>query len=237
MTNGLGSVGAVWETGKGGFTGQLLQGYRQFDGGALTDLQEKAKGGKKLLDGGTVVNARSDGIVAWGRWTDGKSDVKDDGDKGDKGKGDVTMLHYFTFAGTPALPIVKAFASFGSTAPTITSNGRVVAVGQENAATGTLNITFPTASSGFATYKLAVPVAGQTFSLTGTAAQTGGFGFAGGSVISSNGSACAPRCAGSLASGNAVQGLVGGTGNSRAGINYGFTSGLGNVAGAIVFKP
>ncbi|MDB5848312.1 MAG: hypothetical protein JWP29_2064, partial [Rhodoferax sp.] len=114
---------------------------------------------------------------------------------------------------------------------------QLVSTGIENAAAGTLQVTFPTIAAGVATFQLTVPVSGQTFSLNGTALQTNIYGFAGPALITSTGSGCASLCTGALDAGNAVRGMVGGTGSSRAGLVYGFNSGLGTVSGAMVFKP
>ena len=236
MRSGNGTVTAVTSDDKGKVGALQATGYRTFAGLGLTQVQEAQDSGKKLLDKGTPVQAHSDGNVAWGRWTSGKHSADDA--NGLKGDGDVDALHYFTFAGTPTLPVLKTFASFASTATTVTSNkGVLLATGAENAASGTLTVTFPGPLGGFASYNLAVPVSGQTFTLSGTALQSNVYGFAGGATIASNGNGCAAGCAGVLANGTAVQGMVGGSSSGRAGLVYGFSSGLGNVTGAMVFKP
>ena len=218
---------------KGETQGGAVLGYRQYTGSALVGLTEKADDkGKQFLEKPTLAEAHSDGSIAWGRWTDGK------GDSPGVAKGELTSVHYFTFAGTPTLPVLKSFTSFGSTATTVTAaKGQLVGIGGENAASGTLQVTFASVVGGFASYNLSVPVSGQTFSLTGTALQTGTYGFAGPALITSTGSGCASLCTGALGGGNAVRGMVGGTGSSRAGLVYGFNSNLGTVSGAMVFKP
>ena len=80
------------------------------------------------------------------------------------------------------------------------------------------------------------PVAGQTFSLTGQAAQISTFGFAGVSDIRSTGTGCNGGCAGSLGNNISVRGLVGGSASNRVGVTYGFDSRIGNVSGVIVFR-
>lgn len=229
---------AVSSDREGGTQAVAVSGYRTFAGSALAEVRERDGSGKRLLHAGTPVQAHSDGNVAWGRWTDGRYRAGSDDDDDDNGKGRTRALHYFTFAGTPTLPVVRSFSSFGATAPTVTSaRGQLVATGTENAATGSLRVTFPGATGGFATFNLSVPVADQTFSLSGTAAQTGTFGFAGGAAIRSTGNGCSAGCTGALGNGAAVRGMVGGAGSSRAGLLYGFNSGLGTVTGAVVFKP
>lgn len=243
MRAGPGTVMAVSADRDGSTQAVSVTGHRTYAGSALSEVRERDGAGKKLLHKGTAVQAHSDGNVAWGRWTDGRyntgpgpDDDDDDGPGG--GKGHTRALHYFTFAGTPTLPVLRSFDAFASTAPTVTSaRGQLVATGSENAATGSLRVTFPGATGGFATFSLSVPVADQTFSLSGTAAQTGGFGFAGAARISSTGSGCATGCTGALGNGAAVRGMVGGANSARAGLLYGFHSGLGTVTGAVVFKP
>jgi hypothetical protein len=237
MPSGQGTVVIVSTNKDGDTSGAVTTGYRTFTGSGLVEVRERDDSGKKLLEKGDVAAAHSDGSIAWGRWTDGKRDIDNDDDD-DDAKGDLRTLHYFSFAGTPTLPVLKSFASFGSTATTLTSaRGQLLGTGAENAAGGTLQVTFPGSAGGFATFRLQVPIADQTFSLAGTAQQTGTYGFAGPAQITSSGSGCASRCTGALGSGNAVRGMVGGTGSSRAGLVYGFNSGLGTVSGAMVFKP
>ncbi|KQP15082.1 hypothetical protein ASF43_13685 [Pseudorhodoferax sp. Leaf267] len=239
LPSSAGTVMAVSSDRDGSTQVVSATGQRTFDGTALTEVRERAGSGKKLLKDGAAVQTHSDGRIAWGRWTDGKHDVKgseDDDDEG--GKGRARALHYFTFAGTPSLPVLKNFQSFASTATTITSRqGQVLVTGAENAASGSLRVTFPGPIGGFATFNLTVPVPDQTYTLTGTAAQTGSFGFAGGALITSTGAGCAATCTGALGNGVAVRGMVGDTGSARAGLLYGFRNNLGVVSGAIVFKP
>ncbi len=244
MPSGTGTVMAVSNDRDGATQALTIVGHRTFTGTTLKEVREREGSGKKLLHDGKATQTHSDGNIAWGRWTDGKHNIgpndddDDDDDDDGNGKGRTRALHYFTFAGTPTLPVVKTFNSFGSTATTVTSSrGQSLATGAENAAAGSLRVTFPGTSGGFATFALTVPVSNQTFSLTGTAQQTGTFGFAGAASITSTGTGCASRCAGALGNGAAVRGLVGGAASSRAGLLYGFTSNLGVVTGAMVFKP
>lgn len=207
-------------------------GTRTFDGaGKLSEFRADGPGSNKFKDGAPS-EFGYDGVVTWGRWMNGKSDM-------DLLKGDLEVMHYFAFTGTPSIPVVKAYASFASTAPVLTSSsGNVLAVGATNSATGTLNVNFTGPAGGTATYALQVPISGNTFSLTGTATQSGTYGFVGRGVVSSSllSLGCLITCSGALPGGNSVQGAVGGTGNTRAGIDYGFNSLAGKVTGAIVFK-
>lgn len=226
---------------KGELGSGLTEGTRTFDrqsGLSALDVLDpqkgpKGNGGKKILEKGVAVDPGADGIVAWGRWIDGDAKLND---SSGSGKGKVATLHYFAFAGQPALPVIASFSSFASTAPTIASGGKLVAKGEVNSASGTVNAAFLTIIGGSATYSLVVPVPGQTFSLTGRAVQISKFGFAGISDIRSTGTACDAGCPGTLGHGVSVNGLIGGSAGNRIGVTYGFDSRLGNVSGVIVFK-
>lgn len=200
--------------------------------GGLAELDQTGKG-KPLFMKGTAIDTGADGIIAWGRWVDGQSKVND---ASGNGKGNIASLQYFAYQASPTQAVAASFGSFASTAATVTNAGTLVATGTSNGSYGTLNINFPAASGGVATYGLTVPVAGQTFTLAGIGVQTSPYGFAGVSLISSTGSACALACTGSLGNNVSVIGLVGGAQGNRAGVTYGFNSGLGNVSGVIVFK-
>lgn len=135
--------------------------------------------------------------------------------------------------------IVRGYTSFASTAPVATSGGYVSATGVPNSVTGTLNVNFSnvSGSGGTLSYVLNVPISGQTFTINGAAQQYSGAGFLGtSSTIASSGSGCMYSCTGIIPYGDAIQGFFTGNAGQRAGANYGFSSGLGNVSGAIVFK-
>ena len=225
---------------KGALGSGLTEGTRTFDAAAglsaldvLGTQNDKGNGGKKILEKGTAIEPGADGIVAWGRWIDGEAKLND---AAGNGKGKIATLHYFAFAGQPSLPVIASFNSFASTAPTIASGGKLVAKGEMNSASGSVNAVFLTVIGGSATYSLSVPVPGQTFSLTGRAVQISKFGFAGISDIRSTGTGCDGGCLGTLGNGVSVNGLIGGTAGNRIGVTYGFDSRLGNVSGVIVFK-
>ena len=239
----------MWSTDKGELGSGLTAGTRTFDtNGGLVELDAPGKG-KKLFDKGVTADPGADGIVAWGRWTSGESKVTSASDQGGnstgqnqgnnnggQGKGKTVTLHYFAFAGQPQATVIGSFSSFASTAPTVASGGTMVAVGEVNAARGAVNVAFLTATGGSAAYSLVVPVAGQSFSLTGQAVQVSTFGFSGVSDIRSTGTGCDGGCTGTLGNNVSVIGLVGGTAGNRAGLTYGFDSRIGNVSGVIVFK-
>ena len=178
----------------------------------------------------------ADGIIAWGRWTGG--------DRGSPPAALLTMNYVAALSASgvnaTATPgIVRGYASFASTAPIVTSGGTILATGASNSVTGTLNVNFANWASGGGTltYLLNIPVSGQTFSINGSAAQLGtSTSFLGtASSITSTGTGCATACGGNIPFGDAIQGIITGAGATRAGANYGFTSGIGQVTGAIVF--
>ncbi|MDB5847594.1 MAG: hypothetical protein JWP29_1346, partial [Rhodoferax sp.] len=106
-------------------------GYATYTGNALTELREQQGSGKKLLRDGVAVDTHADGGIAWGRWTEGQHKSSTDDDAEDpSGNGSTRALHYFSFAGTPTLPVLTSFTSFGSTATTVTSaQGQLVSTG------------------------------------------------------------------------------------------------------------
>lgn len=238
LPNGKVTIGLAWSTDKGDVASGLTEGTATFEAqGGLVQL-DNATSGKKMFEKGKVTDAGADGVIAWGRWTGGDSKIK--GAKGEGkdavGDGKVTTLHYFATVSTPTGPTSGLFASFASTSPTLQSDGKLVATGTVNSATGSFSASLNLQMNGGASYSLTVPVPGQTFSLAGVASQTSASGFSGVSIISSTGSGCAGGCTGSLGNNVSVIGQVAGTQGTQAGIVYGFDSRIGNISGVIVFK-
>lgn len=91
-------------------------------------------------------------------------------------------------------------------------------------------------TNGSASYRIAVPVSGQTFTLASQSTSVVGYYFYGNSSITSSGNGCRNTCNGTLYNNYSVIGIVGGPNGNRLGLNYGFSSVLGNVSGVIVFK-
>jgi hypothetical protein len=179
---------------------------------------------------GTVAESGADGVIAWGRWSAGLY-----------GGSPLTAMHYIAGSASAAatVPIVRAYSSFASTAPTLVStSGVVLATGTTNSVTGSLNVNFTGSTGGTLTYSLSVPIAGQTFSVNGSASQYSTTAFLGASsTITSTGSGCSSTCSGIVPYADAFQGIFTGSGGSRAGGTYAFSTSLGgNVSGAIVFK-
>lgn len=228
LASGPGGL-ATTATAGGAFGGGLFGGTVTFaPSGALTRFDDCCTPGNNLS--GVAAEFGADGIIAWGRWSSGL-----------RGATPLAAMSYV--ANIPAhsvtaTSIVRAYTSFASTAPVVTSGGAVVATGTPNSVTGTLSVNFPSMTGGGSLgYSLSVPVAAQTFSVNGSASQFSGVGFLGtSSTITSSGGACTPSCSGIIPFGNAIQGFFTGSAAERAGANYGFASGIGQVSGAVVFK-
>jgi hypothetical protein len=227
----------VWSNEKGEVASGLMAATATTNAqGGVLELEDPSTG-KTIIEKGTPTDVGVDGALAWGRWIGGKSKDHDASGNGNGvGNGNLATLHYFTASSTPTGPTAGLFTSFASTSPTVQSNGNLVATGTVNSAGGTFTAALILQNTGTATYSLTVPVAGQTFSLTGVATQTTLTTFAGVSLITSTGSACLGGCTGSLGNNVSVIGQIAGTQGSQAGVIYGFDSRLGNVSGVIVFK-
>jgi hypothetical protein len=238
LPNGAGGLAVASLTSTGGFSAGLLGVTLTFAAsGALTQSIDCCTAFNNYA-AGVSTDFGADGIIAWGRWSGGNG----------QGGASLTTMNYIAVVnanGVNAVTtpnIVRAYTSFASTAPTVTSGGSILHTGTPNSVTGSLNVNFPNWSSGGGTltYSLNIPIptAGQTFTITGTATQLGtGASFLGASsTISSTGTGCSTACAGIIPFGNAIQGTITGTSAQRAGANYGFTSTIGKVSGAVVFK-
>jgi hypothetical protein len=232
------TAGLVWSTTRASSVSGLMGATASFDAkGGLLELEDSSTG-KKIIEKGTPTDSGVNGAIAWGRWTGGQSKVAGAGGNGNGvGNGNLATLHYFTVASTtPTGPTAGLFTSFASTSPTVQSNGNLVATGTVNSASGTFTAALVLQNTGTAAYSLTVPVAGQTFSLTGVATQTTLTTFSGVSLITSTGTACLSGCTGSLGNNISVIGQIAGSQGTQAGVVYGFDSRLGNVSGVIVFK-
>jgi FecR protein len=232
LASNSGGLLVAFSTGNG-FNAGLPSGTLAFDAaGRLLSYTDCCGSSGYNTTAANVAEFNADGIIAWGRWSAGNQTLYNN-----------IPLNQLTYvAGAPgaAVPISGSFTVFGSTAPTaINANtGAVVATGASNSVTGNMSINFPGATGGSLTYNLAVPISGQTFNINGTAGQFSTTGFLGtGSSISSTGGGCANTCAGAIPYGDAIQGAVFGSGNTRIGAQYGFTSGIGTVSGAVVLRP
>jgi hypothetical protein len=229
LANGGGGFATASVTTGGSFSAGLLGGTMTFAGGALTQSIDCCTPANNYT-GGVSSEFGADGIIAWGRWTSGV---------GQNGQPLATMNYVAVLAANnvTAGSIVRGYAAFASTAPTVTSGGSIVATGTPNTVSGSLTVNFANLTGGGSlSYALSIPVASQTFSIVGNAAQYSGTGFLGtSSTITSTGAGCTPSCTGSIPYGDAIQGVFTGASAQRAGANYGFSSQLGKVSGAVVF--
>jgi len=231
LANGSGGMAVAAVSTSGTFGAGLLGGTLTFgSNGALTQSIDCCTSSNNFT-AGVSSDFGADGIISWGRWTSGV---------GLNGQPLLTMSYIGILSANAvtAPNIIRGYASFASTAPVVTSGGTIVAVGATNSVTGSLNVNFSNLSSGGSlTYALSIPVAGQTFNINGSASQYSGTGFLGSSsTITSTGAGCTPSCSGNIPFGNAIQGAFTGAAAQRAGANYGFSSQIGQVSGAIVFK-
>ncbi|BBO19726.1 MAG: hypothetical protein HKUEN07_35510 [Rhodocyclaceae bacterium] len=231
FASGLGTLAAAYtKLSYSGLDAGILGGTINF--GASSELASFADccGGPSFTSG-TLAESGTDGLIAWGRWASGNV----------SGNPLASMAYAAGFSGNAVVvpSIVRGYTSFASTAPVATSGGYVSATGAPNSVTGTLNVNFSnvSGSGGTLSYVLNVPISGQTFTINGAAQQYSSAGFLGtSSTITSSGSGCMSSCTGIIPYGDAIQGFFTGNAGQRAGANYGFTSSLGNVSGAIVFK-
>jgi len=230
------TLGVVWSTDKGDVASGLTQAKARFDPQGGLMAADNPSTDKPMFEKAKLAEVDSNGVIGWGRWVDGESKVKGTSNGKGVGNGHVATLHYFAIAATPTGPVNGSFSSFASTAPTVQSDGKLVATGTVNGASGTFNASLQLQLGGKASYSLTVPVAGQTFSLVGVATQTSSSGFSGVSLISSTGAGCQGGCTGSLGNNISVIGQIAGASGTQAGVLYGFDSRIGNVSGVIIFK-
>lgn len=234
LASGAGGMAMATEPAGGGpFSAGILGGTHTFNAqGVLTEFRDGSTAANDFTSG-VSSDFGADGIIAWGRWTSGN--------RGSPPVPQLTMSYAANLSANAvtATSIVRGYAAFASTAPTVTSNGVIVATGTPNSVTGTMNVNFPsrTGTTGSLTYVLNVPVSGQTFTINGSATQYSGTAFLGTrSTITSTGAGCTPSCTANIPWGDAIQGFFTGANAERAGANYGFTSQPGQVSGAVVFR-
>lgn len=230
LVDGIYSAGMVWRPmSSGQYVGGLWGGQAlTFDPpGALLGLANS--GLLQLETSEAPAEFGADGVVAWGRWASGTATSW--------GIMQVTapMLatNYIAGVQSPSQEVLHAsYSAFASIAPTaITgSTANSVAVGVSNSVTGTVSV-----SNGTVTVALEnIAVSGRTFALTASAGLYAATGLlAGGQVMSSDGGC---PCSARAMSAGAAQGWFFGANGERAGLNFAFSSALGDVSGAVVFK-
>jgi hypothetical protein len=166
---------------------------------------------------------RADGIVAWGRWSSGTSTAG--------GPSTIAAFSYIIGTQTPSASNIQAtYTAFASTAPTAWSASATV--GTSDQVTGTV-----TYSSGTVSYSLSnISVGGQTFSITGSSGLYATTGFLADGAVTSGAGACDAGCGGNITNAPMVQGWFYGANGERVALNYGFTTSIGTVSGAVVLK-
>lgn len=168
-----------------------------------------------------IAELGADGVVGWGRWTTGNSTMG--------GSTSISQLHYIVGTQTPSDTNIKAsYTAFASTAPV--AMGTSTVLGSTNKVTGT--VTF---NAGTVTYSLAnIAVGGDTFSISGSSGLYATTGFLADGAVTST--ACDGGCVGNVTNAPMVHGWFIGASGERAALEYGFTSPLGTVSGAVVLK-
>ncbi len=238
LTGTANGMGAAYNTPSTLFAAGLLGGTLTFDaeGRLLEFIDGNISSPGYRTIAASVSDFGSDGIIAWGRWNGGNTTFYG----GSSETGSVNHLTYVTGNTGAAVPIVGSFTVFGSTAPAVIDpvSGGVSVLGVSNSVTGNMAINFPGATGGTLAYYLSIPLSGQVFSVSGSATQFGGTSFLGtSSGITSTGTACSTSCTGIIPYGDAIQGAIFGAGNTRIGAQYGFSSDIGKVTGAVVLHP
>jgi hypothetical protein len=241
LASGLGGM-PIFAQGSYGIGAGLAGVSMVFDAnGVLTSWRDSTNvtSGADLI---TNAESFADGIIAWGRWSNGTAT----GSLGSSTGNPLGVFHYtanLSATSTPALVLSSlsgTYTAFGSTAPTISdSSGVVIQSGSPNSVVGSLNVNF---AGGTVGYNLSIPLPSQTFTMSGTAnfvtaPPTNDSRFLGGGSITSTGSACSSTCVGVIPYGPDIAGTISGLNGERAGAVYGFSSNLGKVSGAVVFKP
>jgi hypothetical protein len=224
LVTGTYAAGAVWGPAQNGsppnYPGGLWGGQTcTFDTtGALLQISNSSW---TLSTTGPIAELGADGIVGWGRWATGNSTMG--------GTTAIKQLHYIVGAQAPAETNIKAsYTVFASTTPV--AMGTATVLGSANGVTGTV-----TYSAGTVTYSLAnIAVGGDTFSITGTSGLYATTGFLAGGTVTS--SACDGGCVGNITNAPMAHGWFIGANGERAALEYGFTSPLGTVSGAVVLK-
>jgi hypothetical protein len=227
LADGTYSAGAVWGPVSSGhqYQGGLWGGQTlTFDpSGSLAKLTNASW---QLETSEAPAEFGADGVVAWGRWASGTSTNWG----GRSGTAPMIAMNYISGAQSPSQGVLHAtYSAFASTAPTAIS-GASLAVGSSNAVAGTVSI-----GNGTAALELHnITVGGHTYSLTASAGFYATTGVLAGGTVTSDDGGC--PCTAQVMNAGAVQGWFFGANGERAGFNYGFSSAVGDVSGAVVFK-
>lgn len=167
----------------------------------------------------------ADGIVGWGRWSTGTSTSG--------GPSTIEAFSYIVGVQTPSASSLQAtYTAFASTAPTAWATSTTV--GTPNQVTGTVTYA---SGTGTVTFSLSnITVGGQSFSITGSTGLYATTGFLADGTVTPGGGGCDAGCGGNITNAPMVQGWFYGASGERAALNYGFTTSLGTVSGAVVLR-
>jgi hypothetical protein len=228
LIDGTYSAGAVWgPVSSGRYQGGLWGGQTlTFDAsGALLKLTNSS--GWQLESSEPLAEFGADGVVAWGRWASGTSTRWG----GSSGAAPMLATSYIAGAQSPSREVLHAtYTAFASTAPTALS-GSSLAVGASNTVTGTVAL----ADGARVVISLDnVTVGGHVFRLTASAGFYATTGFLAGGEVTSGDGGC--PCTANVMNAGAAQGWFFGVNGERVGLNFGFSSAVGDVSGAVVFK-
>jgi FecR protein len=255
-------VYSVPDVGGGGLAGGVLGGQAvlqaNFVNGEpvyqMVSFANRVNGGPSYSNPSLIAESYSDGIIAWGRWTDGVQ-------TSNAGVGRVTQipgLSYVVGASEPTAPIGNVnYIVSGSTSPVVSAAGsQILEIGTPNSVTGKLIVNFPGATTGVFNYVLNVPTLGQTYTLSGNGVQHNGnqlYALSTSNItsvavapvspggVTPGALGCVNACTGALAGARPFYGVIVGTNAERAGGQYGFTTNYNGqnptayVSGAVVF--
>jgi hypothetical protein len=224
LVTGTYAAGAAWGPSAGGYPGGIWGGQTlTFDpSGGLLGI---ANASWSLSTTVPLAEYGADGLVAWGRWAAGTTNISGS-------PAPTSALNYIAGIQAPSVGVLHAtYAVFASTAPTALSGGNTL-VGTTNMVTGSVSV-----SSGMVMVALDhITVGGHTFAIAGSAGFYATTGMLVAGTVTSGDGGCATACAGDITSAGAVQGWFLGASGERAAINFGFSSSVGDVSGAVVLR-
>lgn len=224
LVTGTYATGGVWGPSQGGAPPNYpggLWGGQTCTFNTKGELLQISNASWSLSTTAPIAELGADGIVGWGRWATGTSTMG--------GSSTISHFHYIVGTQAPAATNIKAsYTVFASTAPTAVGTSTVI--GTANQITGTV-----TYNGSSVTYSLDnISVGGDTFSITGSAGLYATTGFLAGGTVTST--VCDGGCVGNITNAPMAQGWFIGSNGERAALNFGFTSPLGTVSGAVVLK-
>ncbi len=178
--------------------------------------------------GGMFANTGNDGIIAWGRWTNGTVGTVDGGEGAHRTQefSNGRSLHYIVGVPTANMPTTGTgnYTFLGGTNPTSNSGAVGTLTG------GTLTANFGTARVNTA---INFTLAGGIYTTTGTNLVVTGNTFSGGTAgTTATGAGCACGCSNTI-----ISGFFAGDAAARAGLGYSFIDETqGKTVGTAAFK-